>query len=160
MSLFKRKNVKEYNQNEICCPVKGNVIDITDTNDPVFSELSMGDGIGIIPEDNLILSPVSGEVCMVFPTSHAFGLRMENGIEILIHIGIDTVNLNGEGFKSYVKQGDKIKMGDKLVHIDLDLIKKEGYDPTIMLILTKALDKKIYKNYGEHQSNDVIIELK
>ncbi|MFP3490142.1 PTS glucose transporter subunit IIA, partial [Staphylococcus sp. SIMBA_130] len=83
--------------------------------DPVFSEKMMGDGVAIKPTNGEVVSPVIGEIIQVFPTKHAVGIRAENGAEIFIHIGLETVSLDGEGFTSYVGEGDQVKQGDKLI---------------------------------------------
>ncbi len=106
-------------------PVTGEIIDIKDLPDPVFAEKMMGDGFGIKPESNEIVSPVDGEVVSVFPTNHAVGLKTKEGIEVLIHVGIDTVNLKGEGFSSNVNAGDKVNAGDVLLTVDFDSIKSK-----------------------------------
>ncbi len=111
-------------------PVSGEVIDIKDIPDPVFAEKMMGDGFGIKPTSNEIVSPIDGEVVSVFPTNHAVGLKTKEGIEVLIHVGIDTVNLKGEGFTSNIKAGDKVLAGDLLLTVDFDGIK--GKVPSII----------------------------
>ncbi len=115
--LNKDKSVK------FLMPVDGEVIDIQDIPDPVFAEKMMGDGFGIKPTGNEILSPVDGEVVSVFPTNHAVGLKTKEGIEVLIHVGIDTVNLKGEGFTPNIEAGDKVNAGDLLLTVDFDSVK-------------------------------------
>lgn len=119
-------------------PVKGTAIDLTSVNDQVFSQLTMGDGIAIEPSEGKVFSPVDGIVRVAYETGHAIGITGEDGEEILIHIGIDTVKLNGKYFTSHVSQGMKVKKGDLLVEFDLDKIKAAGYDPTVMMIVTKT----------------------
>ena len=94
----------------------------------------MGDGAAVIPADGNIYSPVDGEVTVAYETKHAYGLKSDDGAEILIHIGIDTVNLKGEHFESFVKQGQRIKKGDKLGTVDLAAVKEAGYDTTVMAV--------------------------
>ena len=127
LNLFKKKETFK-------TPIKGELIAITEVNDQVFSQKMMGDGFAIIPSENTVISPLSGTVDVVFPTKHAIGIKSNTGIEFIIHIGIDTVKLNGEGFTSYVEQGQKISQGEKLVTFDLDLIKSKGYDTSVMVI--------------------------
>lgn len=115
-------------------PAEGRLLSIEQVNDPVFSQRMMGDGFAIVPEGEYFYAPFTGTVEMVFPTGHAIGLKSENGIEVLIHIGLDTVKLKGEGFRSLVKQGDKIMIGDPLIKVDLIQIKKKGYDTTTPII--------------------------
>ena len=105
--------------------------------DEAFASKAMGDGVGIIPTDKYITAPADGSVMMVMEaTGHAIGLKLNTGLEILIHIGIDTVNMNGDGFKVLVKADDNVKAGDKLVEIDIDKIKKAGYNPITIMVAT------------------------
>lgn len=103
----------------------GNIVKLEDAPDPVFSEKMMGDGIAIEPIEGIVLSPVDGEVIQIFPTKHAFGIKAHNGVEILIHIGLETVSMNGDGFTAHVTAGQKIQKGHVLVSFDLDLVKKK-----------------------------------
>lgn len=119
-------------------PAAGEIIDLSEVNDPTFASGSLGEGFAIIPTDGKIYSPVNGEVSTVFPTKHAIGVVSEEGAEILIHIGIDTVNLNGKYFQSAVSDGKKVRKGDLLMEVDLQELIKEGYDPTTMVIVTNS----------------------
>ena len=110
----------------IASPVDGIAADITTAPDEGFAGKMMGDGAVIEPLNNMICAPVNGEVSFVFPTKHAIGLKSEDGIEMLLHIGIDTVKLNGEGFEVFVEEGAKIKKGDILMKIDLDYVKEHA----------------------------------
>lgn len=123
--------------NNLYAPLSGQCIDITDVNDIGFSSKSMGDGIAIKPTNNILRSPCDGIVKMIFRTYHAIGIEARNGAEILIHIGIDTVNLNGEGFKSFIKVNSKVKKGDPLIEFDLEKMKMQ-YDMTTMVIITNG----------------------
>ena len=98
----------------------------------------MGDGYAINPLDNIVYAPLDGEISMLFNTKHAIGLQSNNGSQILIHIGIDTVQLNGKYFKTFVEKGAKVNQGDKLIEFDLDAIKESGFDPTIICIVTNT----------------------
>jgi PTS system D-glucosamine-specific IIC component len=104
-------------------PIKGKILPITEVPDQVFSDKMMGDGFAIEPEEGLVVSPVNGKIINVFPTKHAIGIESDNGKEILIHFGIDTVKLKGEGFESFVSEGDKIQIGQKLLKVDLEFVK-------------------------------------
>jgi PTS system D-glucosamine-specific IIC component len=95
-------------------PIEGEVISITETPDQVFSSKMVGDGLAIIPKDNIVYSPVNGTIAQLFPTKHAIGIIDENGIELLIHVGIDTVELKGQGFEAFVEKGDTVKRGQIL----------------------------------------------
>lgn len=121
---------------EFVAPVTGNVIPVNQVKDEAFASEAMGKGVGIEPENGKVYAPFDGNVDAVFPTGHLVGLSDGNGAEVLIHIGVDTVKLEGKGFKTYVSQGDKVKKGDLLVEFDVELLKKEGYDTTVMFITT------------------------
>lgn len=121
---------------EFVAPVTGNVIPVNQVKDEAFASEAMGKGVGIEPENGKIYAPFDGNVDAVFPTGHLVGLSDGNGAEVLIHIGVDTVKLEGKGFTTYVAQGDKVKKGDLLVEFDVELLKKEGYDTTVMFITT------------------------
>lgn len=118
------------------CPVKGTVIPVKEVKDQVFASEMMGPGIGIIPENGKVYAPFDAVAEVVFPTGHAIGFRTEAGLEALIHIGVDTVKLEGKGFTTHIKQGDTVKRGDLLAEFDLDFIKQEGYDATVIFIVT------------------------
>lgn len=147
-----KENTKAVDTNidpmEMVSPVKGEVISVTKVKDEVFSSKGMGDGIGIIPEEGEVYAPFDGTVEAVFPTGHAVGMAA-NGVETLIHIGINTVELDGRGFQAHVKQGDTVKKGDLLVTFDKEMLQKEGYDSTVVFIVTDMgsygqLDVKVY----------------
>lgn len=112
----------------------------------------MGDGFAVIPEGNIIVAPLSGVAESVFPTGHAVGIKTKDGIECIVHIGLDTVELNGEGFKPLIKQGTKIKAGDPMIEIDRELISSKGYSVTTMVVFPLGyshefdLGKKTVKN--------------
>lgn len=119
-------------------PLKGKVIPLNEVEDPAFAQGIMGVGVGIEPEDEFVYAPVDGTVVTVFPTGHAVGMLSEDGMEVLIHIGIDTVQMNGEGFKTFVKDGEKVKAGDLLVQFNREKIKENGYKTTTMVLVSNA----------------------
>lgn len=131
-------DVADVDNENIAAPVDGQVKDLGDVNDQVFSTKLMGDGAAIVPSDGTVYSPVDGQVTVAYETKHAYGLKSKDGAEVLIHIGIDTVNLKGEGFESFVKQGQTVKAGDKLGTVDLAKVKAEGYDTTVMVVVTNT----------------------
>ena len=131
-------DVANVDNENIAAPVDGQVKDLGDVNDQVFSTKLMGDGAAIVPSDGTVYSPVDGQVTVAYETKHAYGLKSKDGAEVLIHIGIDTVNLKGEGFESFVKQGQTVKAGDKLGTVDLAKVKAEGYDTTVMVVVTNT----------------------
>lgn len=124
----------------ILSPMDGEVVPLEKVNDEVFSSKMMGDGIAILPSDGKVYAPVAGEITVAMDSNHAVGIQSDEGAEILIHIGIDTVEMKGEGFKSYVKQGDQVAVGDLLLEADLNAIKEHEYDTTTMIIVTNTFD--------------------
>ncbi|TCP31798.1 PTS system D-glucose-specific IIA component (Glc family) /PTS system D-glucose-specific IIB component (Glc family) /PTS system D-glucose-specific IIC component (Glc family) [Scopulibacillus darangshiensis] len=124
----------------IAAPAKGELVPLSEVPDQVFSEKMMGDGFAVRPEDGLIGSPVDGKIINVFPTKHAIGILTDNGREILVHVGIDTVKLNGEGFKAMVKEGDKVKQGDTLLKVDLDYLEANAPSTMTPVIFTNLKD--------------------
>ena len=143
-------------------PIVGDVVALSDVNDPVFSSGAMGQGIAVKPSEDVVYAPADAEVTIVFPTGHAYGLRTANGAEILIHVGIDTVSMNGEGFNQKVAQGDKVKAGDVLGTFDSAKIAAAGLDNTTMIIVTNTADFSSVKPVasGSVAKGDAIIEVK
>ncbi|MDE7056153.1 MAG: glucose PTS transporter subunit IIA, partial [Lactobacillus sp.] len=117
-------------------PLNGKAISLSEVKDEVFSSGAMGKGMAIEPSNGLLHAPADGEIIMTFPTSHAIGMRTNDGAEVLMHIGMDTVNLDGKGFETLVKKGQKVKAGDELVKFDIDKIKKAGYIVTTPIVIT------------------------
>lgn len=122
-------------------PVKGKIIPISEVKDEGFASKELGDGVGIIPSDGKVYAPCDGKVEVLFPTGHAIGMSADT-VEVLIHIGIDTVELNGEGFEAHIQQGDYVKKGDLLVTFDKEYIEKKGYDSTVIFIVTDKGEKQ------------------
>ena len=122
----------------ITSPLAGEVKELSQATDPVFAQGLMGRGVVIVPSQGELVSPVNGRVTVFFPTKHAIGILSDEGIEILMHIGMDTVNLEGKCFEGYVSQGDKVKVGDKLISFDIDMIKKAGYVTETPVIITNS----------------------
>jgi hypothetical protein len=122
----------------ITSPLAGEVKELSQATDPVFAQGLMGRGVVIVPSQGDLVSPVNGRVTVFFPTKHAIGILSDEGVEILMHIGMDTVNLEGKGFEGYVSQGDKVKVGDKLISFDIDMIKKAGYVTETPVIITNS----------------------
>lgn len=141
-------------------PVEGKVIDISEVQDEMFSDKLMGDGVAIEPVSDDILAPCDSKVLLVPKTLHAVALEASNGAEILIHIGIDTVELKGQGFTCHVKAADMVKRGDKLISIDREYITREGKPLTTPIVITNAddMDIEIKKSFGD--STDIIMELR
>ncbi|MGX7150063.1 sucrose-specific PTS transporter subunit IIBC [Enterococcus ureasiticus] len=122
----------------LASPVSGTPISLKKVNDPVFAQEMMGKGIAVIPEEGTIYAPADGELTVVYDSKHAYGLRTTNGAEVLIHIGIDTVGLKGEGFETTRKYGELVKKGDILGIVDLENLKQAGLDSTVMMIITNT----------------------
>ncbi|WP_208560961.1 PTS sugar transporter subunit IIA [Marinilactibacillus kalidii] len=117
-------------------PVNGKVIAIEEVQDPVFSQKMMGDGFGIEPSDGDIYAPGSGKVVSVFPTQHAVGLLLDNGVEVLVHIGIDTVELEGAPFDTLVKEGDKVTPDTKISTVNLEEVAAAGKESTVIIVFS------------------------
>ena len=143
-------------------PIVGDVVALSDVNDPVFSSGAMGQGIAVKPSQDVVYAPADAEVTIVFPTGHAYGLKTANGAEILIHVGIDTVSMNGEGFDQKVAQGDKVKAGDVLGTFDSNKIAAAGLDDTTMVIVTNTADYVSVApiTTGSVAKGDALIEVK
>ena len=143
-------------------PIVGDVVALSNVNDPVFSSGAMGQGIAVKPSQDVVYAPADAEVTIVFPTGHAYGLRTANGAEILIHVGIDTVSMNGEGFNQKVNQGDKVKAGDVLGIFDSAKIASAGLDNITMVIVTNTADFASVNTVasGSVAKGDAIIEVK
>lgn len=126
---------------EIYSPLDGEAIPLEEVPDPVFAQKMMGDGLAIIPKNGNVVSPINGKVVQIFPTKHAVGLVSEEGLEILIHIGLETVELNGEGFEVEVNAGETVKVGDPLINVDLDYLEQKHKEIVTPIIITNMLDK-------------------
>ncbi|TFE03014.1 PTS sugar transporter subunit IIA [Jeotgalibacillus salarius] len=125
---------------EIKSPITGNLLSLEEVPDPVFSQKMMGDGVAVEPTDGKVVSPIDGEVVQVFPTKHAIGLKAKNGAEILIHIGLETVSMDGKGFEAHVTEGSKVNAGDPLVTFDLELVRSEAKSIITPVIITNGDD--------------------
>ncbi|WP_214876170.1 beta-glucoside-specific PTS transporter subunit IIABC [Exiguobacterium sp. CH10] len=122
----------------VSAPLKGEVVSLETVRDEVFSSGAMGKGIAIMPSEGTVYAPFDGEIVTVYPSKHAIGLRSDTGVEVLIHIGLDTVKLNGKYFETLVTDGQKVKEGDSLVRFDMDAIAREGYDTITPIIVTNT----------------------
>ena len=132
----------DVSSSEVCAPLKGKIIPLSEVNDMTFEEGILGEGAAIIPETNLLVAPVNGKVINLTDTKHAIAVLSEDGAEILMHIGMDTVNLKGKYFRAYVSVGDTVKMGDPLIEFAADAIAKEGYDLITPIVITNSSDYK------------------
>ena len=157
--LFKKKPEKP--ELELAAMTDGRCIPLEEVKDPVFSGKALGDGVAIIPEDCVITAPCDGTLSMIAETLHAFGMTRDDGLELMVHIGIDTVALKGEGFQALASQGSIIKKGEPVIRFDASLMKEKGVDMTTMLILLNPAEYS-YKILADGQqvkkSIDTIIE--
>ena len=155
-------NLVSLSEGVIQTPIVGDVVALENVDDPVFSSGAMGQGIAVKPSQGVVYAPADAEVSIAFATGHAYGLKTANGAEILIHVGIDTVTMNGEGFEQKVAQGDKVKAGDILGTFDSNKIAAAGLDDTTMVIVTNTADYASVTPVarGSVVKGDAIIEVK
>jgi PTS system beta-glucosides-specific IIC component len=123
---------------EVLAPVSGRAVALADVQDKVFASGAMGQGLGIVPTDGHIYAPVSGTIKAAMKTGHAFGIKSDDGVEVLVHIGVDTVQLDGRGFSARVTRGQQVRAGDLLAVVDLDVVGAAGYDPTTLVVVTNS----------------------
>ena len=123
---------------EILSPLDGELIELSDVKDKTFASGAMGKGVAIKPVEGILVSPINGHIEMIFNTKHAIGLKSDDGAEILIHIGMDTVNLQGKYFEVLKNAGDNVKVGDELIRFDIEAMESEGYDVTTPIIVTNS----------------------
>ena len=138
---LKTETVKE--KQRIQAPVQGQLVSLDQINDEVFASQQMGKTLAIYPTEEQIVSPGNGQVTALYPTHHAIGLKLDNGAEILLHIGINTVELKGQGFETFVKVGERVRLGQKLLSFDKQIIQAAGYDPTVLVIVTNTAEMAI-----------------
>ena len=143
----------------VYAPINGKVIPLEEVKDEAFNSGSLGKGVGIMPEDGNVYAPVDGKITALFNSLHAIGLTSDDGMEVLVHIGLDTVKLNGKYFNAHVKQGDSVKKGDLLLTFDKEAIEKEGYDITTPVIITNSNDflDVVETNETAIHANDVLL---
>ena len=125
-------------KDDIISPISGTLMKLEDVQDGAFSTGALGKGAAILPEEGMVYAPVNGVVTTLFPTLHAIGITSDEGVEVLIHIGLDTVQLHGEGFEAFVKQGDHIEKGQKLIQFDMEAITKAGYCIETPIVITNS----------------------
>ena len=147
--------------NAILSPLSGTVVALKDVPDATFAEGVLGDGIAIEPKEGKVVAPCKGTVSTLFDTHHAIGLTLENGAELLVHIGINTVELNGEGYSAFVEEGDQVSPGQTLITFDPDFLRSKGYQTVTPVIVTNS---DVYsaitpKAQGEVQVMDPLLEL-
>ncbi|MCH3961664.1 MAG: PTS glucose transporter subunit IIA [Solobacterium sp.] len=159
-SIFKeKKELPVRNNTDIVAPVTGKLIPASELSDQMFREEMMGQTIGIMPTDGTVCSPANGILEVLYPTGHAFAVRRSDQEGILVHIGIDTVNLKGRGFRMLKKQGDPVKAGEPIVIADLNTVKEAGLDSCVMLVITEPAEegkKETYIPSGSVAHGEVI----
>lgn len=154
-----RKGISNSEDPNLYSPAQGKCLDITECSDATFSQKILGDGFMVVPETDIICSPCNGTIQNIFPTLHAFGIKMKNGTEVMLHIGLETVKLNGKGFKAFVKKGDTVKAGQPLVEFDTEFMKKNKMDMSTMVVLLGTVDEPHNKMNLDKRVNvkDIII---
>lgn len=143
MGLFSKKTLALFN------PVAGQVVPLEEVHDEVFASQALGEGFGVWPTEGNIYSPLRATVTAIFPTKHAISLTTKNGLEVLVHIGIDTVELKGGGFEIPVAVGDKVQEDTLIAQVDLAYLKTQGKASDVMIIFTNLADRKLVLSYGE-----------
>ena len=158
-NLLKKKNI-DVSDKAIVAVVDGEIIPTETIADETFAQSMMGKTIAIEPSNGNIVSPCNGKIELIFPTGHAFGVRMKDGTGIIVHIGIDTVKTKGDGFKVLKKQGDDVKAGEPVVKVDLDKLKKLGYILTAMTIISEPIESRLYSDKNLHivKKGDILID--
>lgn len=156
------KEVTKLEEETILAPIKGEIKPIEESSDAAFASGALGKGVVILPEEGKVYAPVTGTVTVLFPSLHAIGITSDAGVELLIHIGINTVQLNGEGFTAHIKQGDQIKQGQLLVEFDMNKIKEAGYTLETPVLVTNYADLKEVKNTNASsvQLQETLMEVK
>ena len=145
---------------EVKAPVDGQIVEIESVNDEVFSEKMAGDGIAIIPIGNIFTSPIDGIVTKIFSTNHAYSIKNKQDLEVLVHIGLETVSLEGKGFERMVNEGDSVSAGDPIIKVDLEYIKANAKDIiTPILISDVSKVKSIEKLFGIVKQSDLIMRI-
>jgi PTS system glucose-specific IIA component len=154
MGLFSKKKKGPL---QLTAPMKGQVIDITEVPDAVFSQKFVGDGVAIHPTEGKVYSPVDGEIMLMAETGHAIGIKTKEGFEILIHVGLDTVNMGGEGFENQISEGDKVKTGQLLLTFDLELVKTKAKSTVSPIVISNMeMVEQIEKN-GLSGDNNIVM---
>ncbi|MFK9090197.1 PTS glucose transporter subunit IIA [Bacillus salipaludis] len=153
--LFKRKKT------EVFSPVDGKIVNIEQVNDPVFSSKAMGEGMAFLPTSEKIFSPIDGEVINIFPTKHAILLKTQSNLDVLLHVGINTVELNGKGFEILVKEGQQVTKKTELLKIDFQVLEEAEKENTIILVFPENHEVVVPKFDGQTKTHgEVVFELK
>ncbi|MQS76897.1 PTS sugar transporter subunit IIA [Companilactobacillus halodurans] len=156
MGLFSKKKIDKF-----VAPATGKLVHLEKVHDPVFSEKLMGDGFAIEPSSNEIVAPIDGTIGTVFPTKHALMITSKHGLEVMLHLGIDTVDLKGIPFEAFVKEGDVVSAGQKLMTMDLEKVKAAKKETSIMTVITNSDAVKEMGTFDEQnvQAGDPALEV-
>jgi len=145
---------------DIHAPVDGQVVALSSVNDEVFSQKLVGDGVAIVPMSNTFFAPIDGIVSKIFITNHAYSIKSDKDIEVMVHIGLDTVNLEGKGFERLVEEGDRVNVGEGIIKVDLEYLKSQEKDIITPVIILEGSDvKTIEKIYNSVKAGDKIMEV-
>lgn len=134
---------KESPKTVICACAKGTILPLEQVHDPVFSQKLMGDGVAVLVEEDTIYAPVDGEITLIAETHHAFGMTLKSGVEIMVHVGLETVNLKGQGFTPLVNVGQNVQQGDPILRIDLNFMKHKNVELVTPIIVLNQADKTL-----------------
>lgn len=148
---------------KLVAPVSGKVIDLADVPDEIFADKMVGEGVAIDPTDDIVVAPADGEISLIFKTNHAFGMLLDNDIEILVHIGLDTISLGGEGFTRLVEEGQRVKAGDPVLKVDREYVASRNCSlVTPVLVTNHDMVTFTSFNIGNEvkSGNDIILEYK
>lgn len=161
MGLFDNIFGKKEEKIQIFAPVEGKLVPLSEVSDPTFAEEILGQGAAVIPSGNQFFSPVDGTLTTVFPTGHAVALTSADGVEVLLHVGLDTVKLNGKHFTVHVEEGQQVKKGDLLLEADLEQIKAEGFDTITPVVIcnTEEFSEIGMARGGNVTVGDVVINI-
>ncbi|WP_097677926.1 PTS sugar transporter subunit IIA [Bacillus massilinigeriensis] len=140
---------------QIFAPVNGAVMSLEEVPDPVFSQRMMGEGVAMVPKEGNIFAPVQGKIIQIAPTNHAIGILADDGSEILIHIGLDTVNLKGKGFTVRVKEGDQVSVGQLLMEVDWEYLRENDKSIITPIVITNSLDSNKRYEIGDEKEGIV-----
>ncbi len=153
--FFKSKNIK------IFSPLDGKIVPLEDVPDKVFSQKLVGDGIAIVPTSSTVVAPIQGTISRLFSTNHAFSINDGSNIEVMVHIGLDTVELEGKGFRALVKEGDRVEIGTPIIRIDKEYIKSQGKDIITPIVVSSEKEIEIQKHkVSMVREGELLLEVK
>lgn len=162
--MFKSKNEEVAVDNTLSCAIEGKIIPIEEVPDPVFSQKMLGDGYAIEPANGEVVSPVNGKIVTIYDTKHAIGFETESGLEVLIHFGMDTIALGGEGFTTHVAKGDTVTKGQKILTVDLEAIRDKVPSVITPVVITNLDGRTVQQNVEAHAmvtaGQEAVIEVK